>query len=279
MTGKASEIFNQVHFESGTLKSYQIDPFGANVAYDESNNRFYFKSQQETQDDARQAATFAKFQKYSAMLDNLRPDSPFRDEFIALSIQALRGLGESHVSSYDLRYGQRVDTLIREAKDAVVAADAAAVNAQKAADPKSAAQAEDRLQKVIDDKLKPNAPEVQATLDVLGAQGLYVLTKASELAKQSVEDATAAVTQGKEKNDAAQTKLSKENPQTDGTKQEAAASSEALAKAQTQLTIATTSAQIATDKHNQLVMLILAATTDKCKRSMNSRLSGCQSAG
>lgn len=52
MTGKASALTNKIHFESGTLTAGQIDPFGANVAYDERNNQFYFKSQTDTQQEA-----------------------------------------------------------------------------------------------------------------------------------------------------------------------------------------------------------------------------------
>ena len=34
MTGKASALFNTVHFESGVLRAEQIDPFGSTVKYD-----------------------------------------------------------------------------------------------------------------------------------------------------------------------------------------------------------------------------------------------------
>ncbi len=51
MTGKSSAA-NLIHFESGTLQAAQIDPFGANVAFDEKNQRFYPISQQATVEDA-----------------------------------------------------------------------------------------------------------------------------------------------------------------------------------------------------------------------------------
>lgn len=53
MTGKALAITNKVHFESGTLKSWQIDPFGASVEYDEDSGRFFFQSQEATERAAR----------------------------------------------------------------------------------------------------------------------------------------------------------------------------------------------------------------------------------
>jgi|GEM_PF-931343 len=52
MTGKANPLFNQITFESGTLKSYEIDPLGATVDFDETNRRFLFKSRGETELDA-----------------------------------------------------------------------------------------------------------------------------------------------------------------------------------------------------------------------------------
>ena len=38
MTGKASALANQIHFESGTLDATQIDPFGASVSYNSDAN-------------------------------------------------------------------------------------------------------------------------------------------------------------------------------------------------------------------------------------------------
>ena len=52
MTGKAEALTNDVVFESGTLKSYEIDPFGAAVTYDKANRRFRFQSRAETERNA-----------------------------------------------------------------------------------------------------------------------------------------------------------------------------------------------------------------------------------
>ncbi|MCZ6495633.1 MAG: hypothetical protein O7D27_03870 [Alphaproteobacteria bacterium] len=52
MTGKAFALFTNVHFEAGTLKSYEIDPFGANVVFDKKSNRFRFKSRRQTEQEA-----------------------------------------------------------------------------------------------------------------------------------------------------------------------------------------------------------------------------------
>ena len=50
MTGKASSWGTKVHFESGTLKSWELDPLGANVIFDKSLGRFRFHSQSELDD-------------------------------------------------------------------------------------------------------------------------------------------------------------------------------------------------------------------------------------
>ena len=72
LTGKAHSLTSQVHFESGTLKAYQIDPFGANIAFDQKNQRFFPVSQQETiQDAQRVKALKAKEEQREATLDQI----------------------------------------------------------------------------------------------------------------------------------------------------------------------------------------------------------------
>lgn len=40
MTGQSQAFHNDVHFESGTLHDYQVDPFGRSVEFDEKLKRF-----------------------------------------------------------------------------------------------------------------------------------------------------------------------------------------------------------------------------------------------
>ena len=47
MTGKANALTTQIHFESGTLRASEIDPFGSNVEFDEENRSFYHVSARE----------------------------------------------------------------------------------------------------------------------------------------------------------------------------------------------------------------------------------------
>ena len=69
MTGKASTIGKTIKFESGTLKSYQIDPFGAGVVYDKRTGQFRFVSQQEASQRAKREAALADFER---LLDRYR---------------------------------------------------------------------------------------------------------------------------------------------------------------------------------------------------------------
>ena len=42
MTGQAQALFNNVRFDSGTLRDYQVDPFGTIIEFDEKHKGFRF---------------------------------------------------------------------------------------------------------------------------------------------------------------------------------------------------------------------------------------------
>ena len=46
MSGQASALGNQIHFESGTLQQAQIDPFGSNVTYNSDIGGFLYRSRE-----------------------------------------------------------------------------------------------------------------------------------------------------------------------------------------------------------------------------------------
>lgn len=71
MAGKASSLFNDVHFESGTLTASQIDPLGSNVVYDERNRQFYFKSQGEAQQEGLRERKYADLERLVAVYGRL----------------------------------------------------------------------------------------------------------------------------------------------------------------------------------------------------------------
>lgn len=67
MTGKAFSLFTNVHFESGILKSYEIDPLGANVVFDPENNRFHFKSRRQTEEEAAREDDYRELERLIAL--------------------------------------------------------------------------------------------------------------------------------------------------------------------------------------------------------------------
>jgi len=71
MTGKANALATQVKFESGTLKKWQIDPFGAAVVFDEDTRQFRFQSQEETAAQHRQQLATKRIDKLVALRDRL----------------------------------------------------------------------------------------------------------------------------------------------------------------------------------------------------------------
>ena len=56
MTGKSHTLFSDVKFEAGTLKVWEIDPFGAKIEFDEKSGRFRAISPSEVTEDARRGA-------------------------------------------------------------------------------------------------------------------------------------------------------------------------------------------------------------------------------
>ncbi len=56
MTGKAGALSNKVHFESGTLKAWQIDPFGSTVGYNWKSGKFEYQSAQKASSEPAPAA-------------------------------------------------------------------------------------------------------------------------------------------------------------------------------------------------------------------------------
>ena len=73
MTGKAHALFNQVHFESGTLHKSEIDPFGFNIVFDKKLGRYRFISREETDAAARRK------ERYGEIRDRLKLLKDFDD--------------------------------------------------------------------------------------------------------------------------------------------------------------------------------------------------------
>lgn len=72
MTGKARALSDRVHFESGTLKASQIDPFGAKILYDESAGGFRFAAQEEVDAAVRRQAAREELDTLIEVLDRVK---------------------------------------------------------------------------------------------------------------------------------------------------------------------------------------------------------------
>lgn len=103
MTGKAFSLFTNVHFEAGVLKSYEIDPFGANVVFDPDTNRFSFKSRQQTEKDAARKADYRELERLMGLYKDHKEAKVMPDEVLtqmtALIGLQLKKLGEGQATT------------------------------------------------------------------------------------------------------------------------------------------------------------------------------------
>jgi hypothetical protein len=106
MTGKAYALFQRIHFESGTLRKEEIDPFGSNVVFDSKTNRFAYKSREETEHDVRREARFLDIERLTAFKATLKGNEAALkalDDIILKQISTLAPVDV--VSSEELRRG------------------------------------------------------------------------------------------------------------------------------------------------------------------------------
>lgn len=90
MTGQANSLFSSVHFESGTLKASEIEPFGAEVRYDDSSRRYRFESRSDS-------------------------DARLRREDIYREIDRLKSMSQGAAkTSIDAKVSERVNALFTE---------------------------------------------------------------------------------------------------------------------------------------------------------------------
>ncbi|WP_125781318.1 hypothetical protein [Pseudoalteromonas rubra] len=72
MTGKASTVANKIQFESGTLKSWEIDPFGANIGFDKATGQFKYVSDKTQRNNQIKANAWAEYQRLLEEYQRLR---------------------------------------------------------------------------------------------------------------------------------------------------------------------------------------------------------------
>ena len=71
MTGKASALFAKIRFESGVLRSGQIDPFGSQVALDKGTNTFRVIPANDIRENARRQDIIEEIKRLSKLNESL----------------------------------------------------------------------------------------------------------------------------------------------------------------------------------------------------------------
>jgi hypothetical protein len=132
MTGKGYSLFQRIHFESGTLRREQIDPFGSNVEFDSRINRFVYKSREETQEEARRESRLVDVERLRKLRDSFPPedhalraevDGVIEDQIRALrSMPVARGAVERGRMAADWDVLRQVVASLEDEIDAVVTA-------------------------------------------------------------------------------------------------------------------------------------------------------------
>ena len=72
MTGKADALFTAIHFESGTLKHYEIDPLGSSVVYDANAKRYVWGNPTEAARETARAASDADDARLAQLVQNYK---------------------------------------------------------------------------------------------------------------------------------------------------------------------------------------------------------------
>ena len=130
MTGKANAFFNSVHFESGTLRAEQIDPFGSNVRYDEKAGSFKVISAQQNKDESLLDAKAKEIDKLLKVRSALKEVAGGQAELDSLVLEKIRGLGDfRQAQSYSLQLAA-LDSM-EQARQAKSNADKAAIEVLK----------------------------------------------------------------------------------------------------------------------------------------------------
>ena len=80
MTGKANAYFDKVHFESGTLRAEQIDPFGTTVRYDETTKAFKIVAARQSRDESTLDAKIKEIEKLLKIRSVLNESIPTKEQ-------------------------------------------------------------------------------------------------------------------------------------------------------------------------------------------------------
>lgn len=117
MTGKANTSMNNIKFESGSLKSWEIDPLGAAVIYDENIKRYRYVSENETQAKAEKAQAWDDYlnlqKEYSRILKLVGEQSRVKD---LVHVELLKVLEERDIAD-DGKFDSSLSDDILKSKD------------------------------------------------------------------------------------------------------------------------------------------------------------------
>lgn len=104
MTGKSNAFFNSAYFESGTLRAEQIDPFGANVRYDEKTGNFKVISARQNRDESELDFKLKEIEKLLRLRTSLNAVSGGQAELDSMLLDKLLHLGDHRqAQSYSLQ--------------------------------------------------------------------------------------------------------------------------------------------------------------------------------
>jgi hypothetical protein len=200
MTGQADSLTNDIRFEAGTLKAHQIDPFGAGVAFDKANNRFYFKSQQAVEEDGRREEAFARLQRYVKFTKELKDAGvPLNDELVHVMRDEMRLLGPvGQPTSQRERVTATYDN-VEAARNAAFNASDSALRAVRAARDAIVVAGADAKPDLFDEKAIAGAADtlkqpLTALRDVARAQTSDARKYMADATKQAIDDEALAGT-------------------------------------------------------------------------------------
>ena len=97
MTGKASALFAKIHFESGVLRTEQIDPFGSQVSFDKDTNSFRITPANTVRETTRRDDAYKEISRLKKLRSELTQEGQETQDLIATLIKnQIRLLGNEN---------------------------------------------------------------------------------------------------------------------------------------------------------------------------------------
>lgn len=184
MTGKAGELANKIHFESGILHKNIIDPFGTIIRYDEETGRAYVASHDDVQRESKRKMLLGEINEYLKLLDNekLKNEEVKKayQQLIETNLNSIKGLNPVQVNS-----DSDADHLPKDSK-----------NIPKTKPTNLKANADNNSKK--DEEGKCKAGSKRQAFQILGPQGMATFDQDQRLILSMSSNATPLVSMLKE---------------------------------------------------------------------------------